>query len=732
MKVQTGSGPGHIHHYYRQPVNCPIHRLCISGDFDIMTNGYVVAPGSVTTGEYTLLTPMRRVEDLPEAPAWAVDKLIEAVEKEAAKPAPAAPPSAPLSFSDQDIIDRCSRAKNGATFDRLYAGDITAHGGVDQSHSAADLALLSHFTFYTQDEGQLDTLYLSSGLARPEKWHSTYRTATLKRALSRTAFYEPPVSRGTEPTINIPNANGKYHGDGTGDIPPADPPVENVDTPREPRTFSLTDTGNAERLVALHGPVIRFNWGRDVWHVWSGRHWEEDRTGRMEQIAKATARSIPDEATALTGEQYTKTLKWAASSESSGKRQAMVDLARSEDNIPVQPHELDADPWLLNVANGTLNLRDGTLRAHRQDDLITRLIDVPYDPEATCPLFLAFLMRIFDNDEDLIGYVQRLVGYSLTGSTREQIMAIAYGTGSNGKTTLLGTVRGLLGNYGQEADADSFMERRHEGIREDIADLDGARFVAASETADGKRLSEALVKKMTGGELLRARRLYENGYTFAPQFKVWLSTNHRPEIRGTEYAIWRRIRLVPFTVTIGDAEKDADLPGKLAAEYPGILTWAVRGCMDWQRNGLNEPAAVMRATASYREDMDPLASWFADRCIVQRGIRTEHKLLHDDFVAYCENAGDEPVGARTFSDKLSERGHDVVRSNGKRYRKGLRLRTGPDDREQTTFDSAASAASAANSGNFSSNTSYAGFPGNTDTYDTYDTVDEEDDDDPTF
>jgi len=481
--------------------------------------------------------------------------------------------------------------------------------------------------------------------------------------------------------------------------------------PQEPRVFANTDTGNAERLVALHGSEIRFNWGRKVWHTWSGRHWEEDRAGRMEQLAKSTARQIPDEARHLTAERYTSTIKWAAASESSGKRQATIDLARSEDGVPVQPHELDADPWLLNVANGTLDLRDGTLRPHQCEDLITRLIDVPYDPDATCPRFMDFLDRIFDRDEGLIGYVQRLVGYSMTGSTREQIMAIAYGTGSNGKTTLLGTLRGLLGNYAQEADADSFMERRHEGIREDIADLDGARFVAASETADGKRLSEALVKKMTGGEMLRARRLYENGYTFAPQFTVWLSTNHKPEIRGTEFAIWRRIRLVPFTVTINEAEKDADLPTKLADEYPGILAWAVRGCMDWQRDGLNEPDAVLRATASYREDMDPLAAWFADRCIVQRNILAEHKKLYEDYLAYCDTAGDDPVSSKAFGEKLGERGFEAKRTNNARCRKGLRLRTGPDDHGQTTFESDRCDRRDADPGNFSSNTSYADFTG---------------------
>jgi len=485
--------------------------------------------------------------------------------------------------------------------------------------------------------------------------------------------------------MNIPyytqNGNGMHDQRGSSEIPPTQPPTE----PHEPRVFANTDTGNSERLVALHGHHVRFNWGRLVWHVWSGKHWEEDRTGRMAQLAKSTARAIPGEAKHLTGEEYTKTLRWAASSESSGKRQATIDLARSEDGVPVQPHELDADPWLLNVANGTLDLRDGTLRPHRHEDLITRLIDVPYDPAATCLLFLDFLMRIFANDKDLISYVQRIVGYSLTGSIREQMVVIAFGSGSNGKSTLIGILRRLLGDYAREADSDSFMERKTEAIREDIAALDGARFVAAAETGDGKRLSEALIKKMTGGERLRARRLYENGYEFMPQFKVWLSTNHRPEIHGAEFAIWRRIRLVPFNVTIPDNERDLDLPEKLATELPGILAWAVRGCMDWQRHGESPPAIVLQATNEYRRDMDLIGNWLEDRCELRRGVRETPKALYEDYTDYCAVAGDTPLKQRTFAGKLSDRGCGEEKSNNVRYRTGIRLRD-PASHDQTTFD----------------------------------------------
>jgi len=472
-------------------------------------------------------------------------------------------------------------------------------------------------------------------------------------------------------------------GDGVHEPTPSDEET----TPSTLTTHPLTDTGNAERLVARYGQIIRFNWGRNVWHVWSGRHWEEDRTGQMGQLAKETVRGIPQEAQGLEGESYTKVLKWAAASESAGKRAAMIDLARSEPGIPVRPHELDADPWLLNVANGTLDLRTGDLHPHHPNDLITRLIDVPCDPNAPCPTFLSFLSDIFEGNRELIGYVQRIVGYSLTGSIREQMVIIGYGSGSNGKSTLNGTLRRLLGDYAADADADSFMERKSDAIREDIAALDGVRLVAASETSDGKRLSEALVKKMTGGERLRARRLYENGYEFVPQFKVWLSTNHRPQIVGTEHAIWRRIRLIPFNVTISDENRDRDLPEKLEAELPGILAWAVRGCLEWQRIGEAPPAIVIEATDNYRRDMDIIGDWLEDRCELRPGIRDTPKALYADYVAYCELTGETPIKQRTFGTRLTERGCGEEKSNNVRYRTGIRLHD-PNRIDQMLLDGA--------------------------------------------
>lgn len=591
--------------------------------------------------------------------------------KEPERPKAPLPDSQPL-FDDEAVIERARSARNGSKFSALWSGATSDHGGDD---SAADLALLSMLAFWTQDENQLDRLFRRSGLYR-EKWERTdYRARTIGRALDRSEFHAP--------RRNIRLVQG-----GRSEAPPPIPPDDDPPGEQVPQRqdFNPTDTGNAERLVARYGKNFRFNYSRGVWLVWTDTHWGENTTGQMDQLAKATVRAIPEEAVGLEGEAFSRRLKWAAASESAGKRAAMIDLARSEPGVRVLAEELDQDPWLLNVANGTIDLRTGELRSHRREDLITRCLKTPYVPAASCPTFLTFLDRIFAGNAELISYVQRMIGYALTGSIREQAIFIAYGNGSNGKSTLLGAISKLLEDYATEADTDSFLERQGgDRIREDVAALEGARFVSASETADGKRLSEAFVKKATGGEKLRARRLFENGYLFLPQCKVWLSTNHRPQIVGTDHAIWRRIRLLPFTVTIPDNERDRDLPAKLESEQPGILAWAIAGCREWLSAGEQSPRTVFQATEQYRRDMDALANWIEDRCELRAGVRTPAKDLYADYVTYCGRSGEDPLKQRTFATRLTERGCGETRTGSARFRTGIRL-IDPEQPNQAGFD----------------------------------------------
>lgn len=420
----------------------------------------------------------------------------------------------------------------------------------------------------------------------------------------------------------------------------------------------MTELGNAKRLVAKRGECIRWIPEFKKWMLWTGTRWRFDEANEVMLLAKETSQDIYAEAATATDSKIADAIgKHAAKSQSLRTLKALLELAQTEPGIPVLQAALDTGGMLLGVANGVLDLLTGKLRRSMREDYITRQAHVAYDASAACPKWDAFLLGIMGGDVELVRFLQRAVGYSLTGSSAEQCLFFLYGTGRNGKSTFLGTLRDVLGDYASQCSSETLMVRQKEGgASGDIARLRGARFVSTIEAEDGRRLAESLVKQLTGGDPIVARFLFQEEFEFRPQFKIWFAANHKPIIRGDDLAIWRRIHLVPFTVTIPDNDIDKSLSEKLAAEAPGILNWAIRGCLEWQRDGLRPPQAVRDATDTYRIEMDHIGGWLADCCICGLMQKDTSKRLYESYRRWCEDAGAHPLGMVKFAQKLVERG----------------------------------------------------------------------------
>jgi putative DNA primase/helicase len=615
-----------------------------------------------STGKYLTMTGhvVRDVEIIPEAQA-AVDKLYASLEPErtngqAHEPVGGQAPSAasweaspPL--SDDDVLAKAGAAKNAAAFLRLWGGDARDYPGDDGQvdDSRADAGLLERLAFYTQDRDQLDRLLRRSGLYRAKWERADYRARTLDYVLSRLRETWQPGGDGL--MLVLPSRNGEA-------------------APRP-----CTDLGNSERLLDQHGSDLLYCAALpDGWLTWVDGCWRSDATRGVYKRAKTTVRAIYAEADAATHMSARKELaQWAVRSEAAGKIEAMVNLARSA--VAVETQTFDTHSWLLNVQNGVIDLQTGQLRPHRRDLWLTKQTPVAYDADAQCPRWERFILEIFGGDTDLAAFIQRAVGYSLTSDTRERVLFVMHGRGRNGKDTLLEVISTLLGDYALRTPADTLLTRENDRgrVSDDVAALRGGRFVAASETDEGRWLSEAKVKELTGSQTLTARHLYGRYFQFEAEFKLWLATNHQPVIRGTDDGIWDRIRLLPFNVRFylpweerpPDAPAaDLGLKATLRRELPGILNWAIAGCRAWQREGLGMPAAVQRANTAYRAEMDTLAPFLAECCVQHPSFSVSVGALYQTYVAWCERSGEKPLGKIKFGRQLAERGYRQERGTG--------------------------------------------------------------------
>ncbi len=568
-------------------------------------------------------------------------------------------PAVSLSSAD-DIVKAAAGAKNGGKFVALYGGDTAGY----TSSSEADMALCSILAFWTGcDASKMDVIFRSSGLMR-EKWDrpqsgSTYGALTIQKAIAGCSqVYSPKNSYSASFKQGEVNAQAEQTGQ---------------------RLYSFDDTGNAQRFVDLFGDKVRYCYTDKRWLWYDGRKWCTDMTGAVKRLAdKAVAcmsaeLKVYEQTDADEGTDMAKAFeKHMKSSRSNKSKNAMLNEVMH--HVPILPSQLDRYKAALNTPGGVIDLKSGALAPHDPKNYFTKITAVEYSENADCPRWTAFLDDIFGGDKDLIRYVQKAVGYSLTGATSEQCAFFLYGTGRNGKSTFLDIIRDIFGDYAANIQPETIMVRNSQGsaINSDIARLKGARLVTSVEPNEGVRINEGLLKQLTGDDTVTARKLYGDEFEFKPEFKLWMATNHKPVIRGTDTGIWRRIHMIPFTVQIPEEKIDRRLKYKLSAELTGIFRWAVEGCLLWQKEGLKMPRAVLEEVREYRREMDVISAFVEDKCTVGKGLSVKSSQLFAEYLNWAEQNNEYRMSSTKFGMELAKR-FEKVKGRGCNYYSGITL-----------------------------------------------------------
>ncbi|MBN1437502.1 MAG: hypothetical protein JW936_10555 [Sedimentisphaerales bacterium] len=419
------------------------------------------------------------------------------------------------------------------------------------------------------------------------------------------------------------------------------------------KTYLRTDVGNGERFADLYGRRLRYCYTLGCWMVWDGRKWDLQRGEAHSRLLVAEMVQRMGSDAAQSGNQAER--DWAFECQKSARISAI--LLEAKGRLATYGDELDSDPWLFNCQNGVLDLRSGELKAHDPDLLITKIAPVDYDPQADCTAWNNFLDVILAKDYEVMAFLQAAIGYSLTGSTREEKLFFVHGPGAAGKSTFVEAVKSTLGDYAITSDFETFLAKSgNEGARNDIARLKSSRFVASIEVDDGKRLAEGLVKTITGSDTITARYLYKEAFEFRPQFKLWLCANHEPRVKQGDDAIWRRILRIPFDHAIPEDKRDPQVKATLtdpAISGAAILRWAVEGCLSWQKVGLSVPNSIKDATNDYRAKMDPLADWLAENATLVTNWMTPVTILRKDYDDWAEENGVKfTVGRNVFNERM--------------------------------------------------------------------------------
>ncbi len=576
-----------------------------------------------------------------------------------------------LNLDENDIIQKAMNAKNGSLFSQLYSGSWK---GIYGSQSEADMAFCNMLAFWCgRDYTMMDRIFRKSGMYR-DKWDEkrgewSYGEKTLREALSACSEVYNPASR-------------KAAAPSRQEAPEIDLGYDNLFA-TEPKelpewiTGPYNDMWNAERLAEQYGEILRFNTNIG-WFIWNGKYWEEDKKESIRILADKAILELYKYKTQMMNKygfeskKYKAFNEWVCKSRNTGRKDNMIKEARHMEQISTLPEAFDQDNFTLNCLNGTLNLNTGKLSPHNKADLITKIIDVTYNPAAKAPTWDKFLHKIFEGNKELIGFIKRAIGYSMTGSIKEQCIFILHGVGKNGKSTFLDTIRSMLGDYTKNANVSVFLKTEKQNF-EEVARLQSARFVTTTEPEEGEQLSESFIKQATGGEPLTARYLYRGSFEYIPEFKIWMGTNHKPKIKGSDLGIWRRIMLIPFSYIVPPEERDPDLVDKLKKELPGILNWAIEGCMEWRKSGLNAPKEVLQATDDYRGEMD-LIQLFLDECTERKpeGILKSGDIYRV-YEAWCTQNGEYKMSNTKFALKLKERGVKKGRTSTMRIWEGIEL-----------------------------------------------------------
>lgn len=425
-------------------------------------------------------------------------------------------------------------------------------------------------------------------------------------------------------------------------------------TRRITQRLSLTDLGNARRLVQHFGVGLRHVGPMNQWLYFDGTRWVRDVTGEVERCAKEAARAIREEADLF--DEPEKVWKWERSSKNKTKIFDMIRLAATEPGIAIEPSALDSDPWVLNAKNGVVNLRTGKIEEHSPDDLITRICDAEFDAEATSPEWDGFLAKLTDGDPELEAYLQRAIGCAVSGAENEKALFVFLGPGDTGKSTLLRIIMQVLGDYAIQAERNLLLSRAHEPHPTGIADLFGRRMAVCTEVNPEQRFDVALVKQLTGGDRLKARRMRQDFFEFDPTHTLFLACNDVPRFDPTDEALWNRHHIVPFSNRIPANQQNPHLADELLERSEAILAWVVQGCLEWQRDGLGEPESLRSTKAEHRAKVDPVFRFIEEHFERDDSSSVEATLIYGLFKAFASANGLQELTQRKFGARLTSMG----------------------------------------------------------------------------